>query len=140
MPTRARSGHAEGLGERIESTDCILMGQGGSSSRPILSTSVEELPPVPDVEAARARATISYGEMTRGLGIAAQGPLKPVLHMLAHKEINAGCHDMTHLLVNGKTGISSYFGWTQTATPPTYEQKKEWEKEVAKIWPFYFEA
>jgi hypothetical protein len=78
--------------------------------------------------------------MTRRLGIAAQGPWKPVLNMLAHKEINVGCHDLTHLLVNGKTGISSYLGWTQTATPPTYEQKKEWEKEVAKIWPFYFEA
>ena len=78
--------------------------------------------------------------MARRLGIAAQRPRKPVLDMLAYKEINAGCPDLTHLLVNGKTGISSYVGWTPTATPPTYEQKKEWEKEVAKIWPFYAEA
>ena len=78
--------------------------------------------------------------MARRWGIAAQGHWKPVLDMPAHKEINAGCPDLTHLLVNGKTGISSYLGWTPTATPRTYEQKKEWEKEVAKIWPFYAEA
>ena len=89
------------------------------------------------VEAARARTTITYGKMARRLGIAAQGPWKPVLDMLAHKEIDAGRPDLTFLLVNKKTGISGYVGWEPTATPPTADQKQVWEKEVHKIWTFY---
>jgi hypothetical protein len=62
-PIRARSGHAEGLGERIESTDCISWVKGVALHGPSCRPQWKSSRPILDVEAARARATISYGEM-----------------------------------------------------------------------------
>ena len=89
------------------------------------------------IETARARATVSYGEMARRLGIGARGPWKPVLDMLARQEISTDRPDLTHLLVNKKTGVSSYLEWQPTATPPTSSQRTQWKTIVHEIWTYY---
>jgi DGQHR domain-containing protein len=57
--------------------------------------------------------------------------------MLARREIEAGRPDLTHLLVNKKTGVSSYLEWQPMATPPTADQKMEWGKTIHEIWGYY---
>lgn len=56
---------------------------------------------------AQQRRTMSYGELSSIVGVPLRGPWRPVLDVISREESAAGRPDITHLLINVRTGMTS---------------------------------
>lgn len=85
---------------------------------------------------ARARRTISYSELGKAVGIPAQCPWKPVLDEISREETNTVCPDITFLVINKQTGLSSQIDF-KSAKHPTPEQRRKADEEIQKVFTHY---
>jgi hypothetical protein len=87
-------------------------------------------------QCARQRRTIYYGELGQRVDVPARGPWKAILDDIARDETSEGRPDITFLVINRKTGFPGQIGF-KTANPPTFEQRKIADDEIAKVFAYY---
>jgi hypothetical protein len=82
------------------------------------------------------RRTIHYGELGKAVGMAAQGPWKPILDEIAKEETSQGRPDFTYLVISRQTGLPGQIGF-ESAKPPTPEQRKMADEEIERVFAYY---
>lgn len=85
---------------------------------------------------AKCRETISYTLLGRVVAMPKQGPWNGVLDHVSGEELAAGRPDITHLVINMRTGISSRVEY-HDAFKPTVEQRARWKEITEECFTYY---
>ena len=82
------------------------------------------------------RKTIYYSELAPLVGMPAQGPWKPILDEIAAEETSQGRPDFTYLVISKQSGLPGQIAF-ELAKPPSPEQRKKADEEIAKVFSYY---
>lgn len=88
------------------------------------------------VRLAKARQTITYGELGKLVGVPARGPWKPILDEISRDEAGRGLPDITFLVINAASGLPGQIGF-QPAKPPTAEQRRLADQVIQQVFQYY---
>ena len=85
---------------------------------------------------ARAGVTTTYGELGRRVGIAPQGPWKPLLDFISDEQAAEGLPDIAFLVINKGSGYPGQIGQIRARTPSD-EQKALAERKLQEVFGLY---
>lgn len=85
---------------------------------------------------ARSGKKLDYRKFGELVGIATQGPWKPILDRISLKESAAGPPDITYLVVRKRTGYPGQIGF-EPSTTPSAAQKAIADEEFKRIFACY---
>lgn len=99
---------------------------------------VDRIPQIRDelVKCATFRETTSYTRLGKIVGIPTRGPWRGVLDQISREEIAEDRPDITHLIINKRTGFSSRIEH-RNAAKPTDEQRQRSKQIQQDSYDYY---